>query len=101
MFQNVQECLLIPNGFVYRTLQKNQSAFPRMHAEPAAPDAALVLTQVADKKLLARTLNMISEVTAPSIHTTALAHDISMRTLQNSVQRLHLNHLPQIDLCTI
>ena len=44
---------------------------------PDAPDAAPLLTQVADKeKLIERTLNMISEVAVLSIHTTALAHDI-------------------------
>ena len=86
---------------MYGALQKNRSAFPRTHAVPDAPDAAPLLTQVAYKeKLIERTLNMITEVTVLSIHTTALAHDISMRTVQNSVQRLHLNHLPRLDLCT-
>ena len=87
-FQRCQECLTLTHGFVYGMLRKNQSAFPGKYAVPAAPDAAPdaapVLNQMVDKEnLIERTLNMISEVTVPSIHTTALAHDISMRTLQN------------------
>ena len=87
---------------MYGTLQKNRSAFPSTHAVPDAPDAAPLLTQVAGIEILIeRTLNMISsEVTVISIHTTQLAHEISIRTVQNSVQRLQLNHLPRLDLCT-
>ena len=84
---------------MYGTLQRTQSAFLKMHAEPAAPDAAPVLSQVVDKEnLIERTLYMISEVKVSSIHTIPLAHDIYMRT-QNSVQRRNLNHVPQIDHC--
>ena len=86
-------------------LRKNQSAFPGKYAVPAAPDAAPdaapVLNQMVDKEnLIERTLNMISEVTVPSIHTTALAHDISMRTLQNVRAKAALESCAtQIDHC--
>ena len=50
MFQHRQECLTVPHRVVYETLRRNPSVFPRMRAEPAAPNAPRVLSQVVDKE---------------------------------------------------